>query len=355
MVRRSMSLHPQFLRHQSLIWSLACLFLALQLGVPLVQRGFGLRLVFLSWLSYLALSAVSTYFLYLIGTDALQWALKRLLFLDAASWALPVALGLTLASTSIGLIQCLWPARVRNLEIPLRGLPPSLDGFRIVQLSDLHLGPMTLTSNLRKLVEHTNGLQPDLIAITGDLADGDVAQERGDLEELGRLQAPLGVFFVTGNHEYYSGAERWLRAVRELGWQPLVNEHAMVRCGEANLAVIGLPDPASPEKPSLGKAMKGIPEGTIQLLLFHRPLGAEIASRAGIRLQLSGHVHGGQFFPWSPIVRLFFEEAVGLHRHGDLWLYASPGTGFWGPPNRFLVPPEITLIVLRSEAAMLDR
>lgn len=347
MGRRSMALSPALARHPAAVWTAVALFLVLPFAVPVVHRLFGSRLVALSWISYLALSLVSTYFLYLAGTDLLAFILRKVFLLQTVPWVLPLAVGLTLLSAGIGLVQCLRPARVHVLDVPIEELPPGLEGLRIAQLSDLHLGPLTTPDRIRGIVTRTQALCPDLIAVTGDLADGDVDQERACLDVLGRLEAPHGVFFVTGNHEYYSGAEPWLAALRALGWQVLVNAHAVATRGNAQLAVIGLPDPASPERPDLRLALEGAPREAFRLLLYHPPTGTEAAARTGIHLQLSGHVHGGQYFPWSPIVRCFFKHPVGLHAIGPMWLYASPGTGFWGPPNRFLVPPEITLITLR--------
>jgi len=266
------------------------------------------------------------------------------------SWALLAAMGLTFFSTSIGLIQCYLPIRTKEITVAIEGLPEGLEGFRIAQISDLHLGPLLSVARVERIVDQTNGLSPDLIAVTGDLADGDVTQERACLAALGRLQAGHGVRFVTGNHEYYSGLKLWLDAVRALGWQTLLNQHEILRHQGAELAVIGLPDAtgrSTGEGPDLAKAMAEVPPETVKVLLYHQPLGAGKAAEAGIHLQLSGHTHGGQYFPWSPIVRLFFDHPLGLHRIGRMWLYTSPGSGFWGPPNRFLVPPEITLVTLK--------
>ncbi len=355
MARRSMSFSPTLLKHPGAVWITVAGFLVLQFGVPVVHRALGFRLAALSWISYLALGFVSSYFLYLASADLCHWVLKKSLGLDRSSWVLPMALGLTMVSTGVGLAQCLLPVRIHRLDIPIHDLPPELNGFCIAQLSDLHLGPLTSVSRIQGIVERTNGLQPDLIAVTGDLADGDVHQERACLEALGQLEAALGVFFVTGNHEHYSGAESWLAALRALGWNTLVNRHALLQSRGAHVAVIGLPDPASPEPARLTSAMEGVPAEAFKLLLYHPPTGSEAASRSGIHLQLSGHVHGGQYFPWSPIVRSFFKHPAGLHRIGDMWLYASPGTGFWGPPNRLLVPPEITLLTMRPGPAASDR
>ena len=354
MARRSMALCPALQRHPGIVWGAVVLFLLLQFGVPLLHRLLMFRINALYWLSYLALSLVSTYFLYLVGADFIQLVSRKFLGAPAVAgqWAFLAAVGLTIASAGIGLVQCYLPVRTTRIDIPIAGLPDGLERFRIVQISDLHLGPLLSVTRVQQIVDQANGLSPDLIAITGDLADGDVEQERTCLDALGALRAPHGVRFITGNHEYYSGVEPWLKAVQGLGWKTLLNEHEILRHRNAELAVIGLPDPTGRgmgEGPNLTKAMAGVPLEATKLLLYHQPLDAEKAARAGIHLQLSGHTHGGQYFPWSPIVRMFFDYPVGLHRHGTMWIYTSPGTGFWGPPNRFLVPPEITLITLKRE------
>ena len=350
MARRSMTLAPVLQRHRGLIWGCVAAFLLLQFGVPLAQRLLGIRIGALYGLSYLSLSLVSTYFLYLAGADFLQMLSQRGLGVAIGPWALLAAVSLTVISTGIGFVQCYLPIRTEKIQMPIEGLPSGLEGFRIAQISDLHLGPLLPVSRVRQIVARTNILSPDLIAVTGDLADGNVEQERSCLVELGKLQAVHGVRFVTGNHEYYSGVEPWLEAIRNLGWKTLQNEHELLQQRESELVVIGLPDPAgraTGEGPDLPRAMAGVPANTTKVLLYHQPLDAESAARAGIQVQLSGHTHGGQYFPWSPIVQLFFAHPLGLHRIGRMWLYTSPGTGFWGPPNRFLVPPEITLITLK--------
>jgi uncharacterized protein len=355
MAARSMSLWPVLQEHQVMVWGSAALFAVLQFGVPLLHRLCGIRSRLLYWCSYMALGLVSTYFLYLAAADLVQAILRAVFHLPAAvgTWALASAAVLTLVSGLVGLVQCLRPVRTVEVELPLPDLPVYLQGFRIIQISDLHLSPLLTRAPVQRLADQCNALAPDLIAVTGDLADGDIGQERLSLEALGTLRAAHGIYFVTGNHEYYSGVEPWLRAVRDLGWKVLMNEHAIIQHEGGSLAVIGLPDPTGRIEghgPDLSKAMAGIPDECIRLLLNHQPLQTARAVGAGIHIQLSGHTHGGQYFPWSLVIRRFFEHPVGLYRVGSMWLYVSPGTGFWGPPNRFLVPPEITVITLRKAA-----
>jgi len=166
---------------------------------------------------------------------------------------------------------------------------------------------------------------------------------------MGALKATHGVFFITGNHEYYSGVARWLGVLRGLGWKVLHNEHVLLEHQGARLAVAGLPDPtAGAQVPNLARALAGIPEDAFRLLLFHPPTGFQAAEAAGVQLQLSGHTHAGQYFPWSLVVPLLYKHPKGLGRSGGMWIYTSVGTGFWGPPNRFLMAPELTLLVLKK-------
>jgi hypothetical protein len=207
-------------------------------------------------------------------------------------------------------------------------------------------------------VEHLlaagNALAPDLVAVTGDLVDGDADGIRAKAERLGALRAAHGVFFITGNHEYYSGADRWLEVIRGMGWRVLHNEHALVEHRGARLAVVGLPDPTGRARPGggpdLARALAGVPGDALPVLLYHPPTGTAAAARAGVRLQLSGHTHAGQYFPWSLLIQRLYDHPKGLTRCGAMWVYTSVGTGFWGPPNRFLVPPELTLLELTGAA-----
>jgi hypothetical protein len=351
MVQRSVSLAPGLRPWAPGLWAFLGLFILLQLGVPMAHRLLGIRLAALHWVTYTAFSLVSSFFLYLAGIDLLRglWDLAAGMPPAAGPRLLGTAALLTLGSALAGMVQCYRLPRVRQVDIPVRELPEDLHGFRIVQLSDLHLGPLLSPARMARIVDRANGLQADFVAVTGDLADGDVAQERRCLDELGRLHARHGIAFVTGNHDHYSGSGPWIQAVRELGWRVLLNAHVVIPVGGAELAVIGLPDPTAAAEglpPNLDRAMAGVPRAAFKLLLFHPPTGTRRASRLGIHLQLSGHTHGGQYFPWSPIVRRFFDHPVGLCRRGGMWIHVSPGTGFWGPPNRFLVPAEITQLTL---------
>jgi predicted MPP superfamily phosphohydrolase len=258
--------------------------------------------------------------------------------------------GAAVLIASAGLVQALAGPRVRELEARLPGLPPGLDGLRVVQISDLHVGPTIRRALVSRVVDAALAARPDLIAVTGDLADGEPALLAPQVEPLGRLRAPLGAYFVTGNHEYYWDAPGWLEKTRELGLIPLVNESRVVERGGARLLVGGVPDEQGGffvpgHTPDHAAAARG--EADFRLLLAHRPDGAAAAERAGFGLQLSGHTHGGQFFPASLFIGLFHRHTRGISREGRMTVHVSPGTGFWGPAHRFAVPAEITVLTLR--------
>ena len=351
---RSMALCPALGRHPGPVWGFFGLFVGLTFAAPILHRVPALSESIdpLFWLSYGLFSFVSTYVLYLPAADLAQALLRRLAGIQAGPWAFALALGAALASVTRGLATALRPVATRTVEVPVGGLAPGLEGLRIVQISDLHLGPLVRWSQVEHVLAASNALQPDLIAITGDLVDGEADGVRAKVERLGALRATHGVCFVTGNHEYYSGAARWLEVFRGLGWNVLQNRHVLLEHRGARLAVAGMPDPTGGSQPGaagpdLAQALAGIPGDALPILLFHPPTGVEAAERAGVRLQLSGHTHAGQYFPWSLVVPALYDHPRGLGRSGRLWIYTSVGTGFWGPPNRFLVPPELTLLILR--------
>jgi len=351
MAGRSMALCPALAGHPALVWGFFGLFVFLLFAVPILQRVPALshRIAPLAWVGYGLFSFVSTYVVYLAVADLAQSLLRRCWGIQAGQGAFLLAAGAALASVLLGFVTAMGPARIRRVEIAIPGLAAGLEGFRIVQISDLHLDVLVRWSQVERVVADANGLNPDLIAVTGDLVDGGADGTRAKVERMGALKATHGVFFITGNHEYYSGVARWLGVLRGLGWKVLHNEHVLLEHQGARLAVAGLPDPtAGAQVPNLARALAGIPEDAFRLLLFHPPTGFQAAEAAGVQLQLSGHTHAGQYFPWSLVVPLLFKHPKGLGRSGGMWIYTSVGTGFWGPPNRFLMAPELTLLVLKK-------
>jgi predicted MPP superfamily phosphohydrolase len=247
--------------------------------------------------------------------------------------------------TVIGVIQARRP-RVVRVSVPIADLPADLAGFKIVQLSDLHVGSTIQRSFVDRVVDRANALAPDLVAVTGDVADGFVPELRDHVAPLGRLRAPLGTFFVTGNHEYYWDPRGWMRELERLGIKVLSNEHRLIERGRGRLLLAGVTDLSAASNPHA--AVAGAPDSDVRILLAHQPRSAFAAQDAGFDLQLSGHTHGGQYFPFNVLVRLFQPFVAGLHRLEAMWLYVSRGTGYWGPPLRFGAPSEITLIELTA-------
>ena len=242
---------------------------------------------------------------------------------------------------------------VRELEVPLSRLPRELDGTVVVQLTDLHVGPILGRSFVEEVVSLVNALAPDLVVLTGDLADGSVARLAAVTAPLANLRARYGVFFVTGNHEYYSGADEWLAEVSRLGMRTLRNERVTIGDGRASFDLAGVDDwnadgMAPGHGHDLARAVAGRDPSRELVLLAHQPRAIYDAAHHGVGLQLSGHTHGGQLWPFSYLVRLQQPFVAGLARIRGTTLYVSRGTGFWGPPMRLGAPAEVTRIVLRA-------
>ena len=261
--------------------------------------------------------------------------------------------GLTGFVMAVGYREARRLARTVEVDIPIEGLPPGLSGLRIVQLSDIHVGPTIRRAYLQAIVDRVNELDADLVAITGDLIDGSVAVRGRDVAPLAELRSRHGTFFCTGNHEYYSGVLAWLEELERLGVTPLINAHTVLDHDGARLLLAGVTDhsaarmmPAHTSDPV--KAIEGAPEDVgARVLLAHQPRSAYAAAALDFfDLQLSGHTHGGQYAPWSAIISLVQPFAVGLHRLRRMWIYTSRGTGYWGPPVRLAAPSEITVLRL---------
>jgi len=296
----------------------------------------------------LVMGLFSSLFVLTLLRDLLLWAMTPALVSDTAL-AVPALASLI---TFIGYVNVRRLPRVVTVEIPLKNLPLALEGFTLVQISDIHVGPTIKRDYVEAIVARVNALQADLVVITGDVVDGSVPQLSRDTASLAKLASRYGTFVVTGNHEYYSGATAWVAEFQRLGLTPLMNAHAVITHQGASLVLAGVTDFNAQlfdaaQKSDPAAALVGSPAGLPRILLAHQPRSADAAEAAGFDLQLSGHTHGGQFWPWNYLVRLQQPYTAGLHRHGKLWVYTSRGTGYWGPPKRFGAPAEITRICLK--------
>lgn len=359
--------HLPVTAHRALTAAFAVLFLATPLtlwGVRALRPELAkpIALVAFSWLGLLFLLFVLVACSELLRLGVAVWnrvssdpvdperrlTLARLL----AGGTAVVAAGLGVFSFRSGFHRFL----IRDVSVRLERLPKALDGLRVAQLSDIHVGPTLGREFVQSIVDATNGLEPDVVAITGDLVDGSVEQLREHVAPLGQLRARYGVFFVTGNHEFYSGADEWCSELTRLGIRVLRNERVEIGDAQASFDLAGIEDYnagrfGSP--PRLDKALAGRDPRRELVLLAHQPRAIFEAERLGVGLQLSGHTHGGQLFPWNYLVRLQQPVVSGLARIGRALVYVSNGTGFWGPPMRLGIPAEITNLVLRSDAAEL--
>jgi uncharacterized protein len=310
----------------------------------------------LAWVGLTAMGFFSTLFVLTVLRDL--GLLCARIFMSgqrAHEWVGPSAqwtLLLTLLFTLLGFIGARRSPRIVEIEIPLTGLPAALHGFSIAQISDVHVGSTIKRGFVESIVRRVNDLNADLIAVTGDLVDGSVQRLAAHTAPLASLSARHGVFFVTGNHEYYSGERAWSAEIRRLGLTVLKNEHVVLNHDGASLVLAGVTDysahhfdPAQRSDPAA--ALQGAPaDAGARILLAHQPSSAAAAANAGFDVQLSGHTHGGQFWPWNLFIHFFQPFTGGLHRLKEMWVYVSRGTGYWGPPNRFGVPSEITRIRL---------
>ena len=260
-------------------------------------------------------------------------------------------IGASVLMIGLGLFNALSIPGIKEVEVPVRGLHPNLDGFRIVQLTDLHVDELKRKKYFEEITRAVIGINPDITVITGDLADGSIETCAPRTEPLKGL--PEETYFITGNHDYYAGYEGWIKHTASLGFRILLDEYTVIERGSARILLAGVTDPAArglfPDRPrGVEVAVQGAPATDFRILLAHQPGEVYDAEKFGFNLQLSGHTHGGQFFPWNYVIGFFHPYVKGLNRHGDMWIYVSQGTGFWGPPIRLGTRSEITLLILKK-------
>jgi uncharacterized protein len=321
----------------------------------------------LVWPAYVWMGFMFLLFVLLVATDLVrllafvgakvgaQQALdegRRTLMARVLGGAAGLAAGLV-GGAAVG--QALRAVKVVDLDVKLGRLPAASSGTTIVQISDLHIGATIGRAFVEDVVRRCNALAPDIVAITGDLVDGSVDSLWDAVSGLGQLKARHGVYFVTGNHEFFSGARQWIEALPRLGIRVLGNERVAIDSGGGGFDLAGVHDHSAGRiqpghGPNLTQALAGRDPGRELVLLAHQPKAVSEAARMGVGLQLSGHTHGGQIWPFSYLVRLSQPYLAGLHRHGDTQIYVNPGTGYWGPPMRLGTRAEITRIRLVSGA-----
>jgi predicted MPP superfamily phosphohydrolase len=244
--------------------------------------------------------------------------------------------------------------KVKHVEIPLSDEHKNLHGLKIVQLSDVHIGPTLKKDFCVMLKEKVDSLNADVVVLTGDLVDGKVDYLKEDLAPLTNLKSKLGIFYITGNHEYYWYADEWIDWARQNNLNPLINENRKLNYNNTDFYIAGVNDHYSvrldPKKATNPKkAAEGIPKSAYKILLAHQPKACYQAVQQGFHTQLSGHTHGGQGFPWNIIVSMVQPYIRGLNNHEGMNVYVHSGTGFWGPPNRFMVDSEIAEIVFTHQ------
>jgi predicted MPP superfamily phosphohydrolase len=376
--KRLHAIYPASPTYRWGVWVALIGFLALQFFSPFMYRqrdpsvlSWGNQA--LLWSSFTLLGFFAMLAFTFIGIDLISWVFQGAVRMKSAlgfpdeelsterrqflSSVIPLSIlaGSGVAS-SIGLAQARSTPKIQETEVPIAGLHPDLDGLRIAQISDLHIGQTIDREFVEAVVQATMSAQPDLIALTGDFVDGFVPVLREWAAPLAKLQAPLGVHYSPGNHEYYWGLDEWLEEFKRLGANVLVNQHTHVEKGTAKLLITGLADHQGKRmnlpEPDITRATENASAHDFHLLLSHQPKGYqqadEIAERHPVHLQLSGHTHAGQFFPVSLVHPFVHRYWRGLNRHTEkTWVYVCSGTGYWGPPNRFGVPSEVALLKLK--------
>ncbi|RLA63824.1 MAG: metallophosphoesterase [Epsilonproteobacteria bacterium] len=364
-------------RGRILLWVVVGLFFFLSIGWQFIYRlGADLESPFIQsyfWISAVALAVLSTFLTLVIPFDmivlfdkTIRHILKKVFKIKKEKKinyerrkfiASSVTIGLVGVSggiSALGVREALKGPQVYQNDIFVENLHPGLDGFRIVQISDLHVGPTILKNEVVEIVKKVNALNPDIITVTGDLGDGRIIDLRKHLAPLADLSSTHGSFFVTGNHEYYWNVTDWINEAKRLKMFPLINENDYISHNGALVLVGGVSDPIGRNfikshlhDPFL--AIEAEKKVDFKMLLAHRPNTYNEAQQAGWNLQLSGHTHGGQFFPWNLYMPIAYRYYKGLHKHKNMHLYINSGTGYWGPPHRFAIPSEITLLTLRDK------
>ncbi len=332
----------------------------------------------LAWLSYISVGFMSFLFTLLIARD-IVWVItkvvrkiisyfrrdeksgtlsedppdpgRRTMLVQSMNLAV---IGAAASLTAYGVFEARRRPAIKEITVPVVDLPEAFSGFRIVQITDIHAGLTVKRDFIETIVEMVNELSPDIIAFTGDLADGSVAHLKKDVEPLKRLRAKYGTYFVTGNHEYYSGVEQWVEEAARLGMKVLLNSHDILQLGDSSMLIAGVTDVTGGgflqnHVSDPAASVANAPQSNVKILLAHQPKSIYAALPFGFDLQISGHTHGGQFFPWNFAAAIGQPYLAGLHDHKGTWIYVSRGTGYWGPPVRLGTRSEITVLTLAKD------
>lgn len=314
-----------------------------------------------SWIVSLTMALWATFVLVSIPADALQaFVLGAARFVGTELdperrrfWLRGLHVGVLALSGGMvgaGFVAALLGPVTRRLGVPIEKLPADLRGLKIAQISDLHVGPTIRRGYVEEVARRVNAEKPDMVVLTGDLADARADAIREPLAPLASIEAKHGKFYVTGNHEYYWDADGLVAAMRGLGFTPLLNENRVVDVGSAKVLVAGVTDPVGAQRgdhaPDVARAARTDAKVDLKILLAHRPEAYVEAEPLGFDLEFAGHTHAGQFFPFSLLVGLVHRYRRGLHRHGRMWLHVNPGTGYWGPADRLGIRSEISVLTL---------
>ena len=316
----------------------------------------------ISWVSYTALGTISLLFFLQISVDIITiikaqiirnntFDPKRRAFINLSIKGIIGTLGAV--GTIWGMYNAIKTPTVKNVQIPIGNLSKKLKNIRMVQISDLHVSTMITDKFVQKVATKIKTLNPDILFFTGDAADGSVKSYGHYMKPLEDIKPKYGKYFVTGNHEYYSDMNGWLRLIENIGFKILINESQNILIGNATIMITGIPDRTGKyfskfHTTDMEKAVGGMPKPDLKILLAHQPKDIEYATKYNFDLQLSGHTHGGQYFPFSFLVQMANPYLKGLHKKGNTWIYINQGTGYWGPPMRIGTEPEITNITFKS-------